>query len=270
MMYDLAPGNVLQNMYLRRRLRLCLQAGQTFVELGAGNGNISRLLVEEGLTGTGYDLSEDACALNREKNADLISKGSYQVVKGDFFAHEESVDYVVTSHVIEHLPDDLLTQFFVKSSQMLKPGGRILILVPACMALWGIEDDTAGHYRRFEFTDFERIAKKHQLHIEDMAGLTYPMSNLILGLSNHLVRKNDSWKKELSMQERTLVSSAGASKKVMFKSVFPWYFRYLVNEITMYPWDLLQRLFRNNERLMIIYCELTLRHSKKETKERKS
>ena len=74
-MYELAPGNVLQNMYLARRLKQWVKPGMRFIELGPGNGIISRLMLNLGMHGTGVDLNNDACAINRERNADFITSG---------------------------------------------------------------------------------------------------------------------------------------------------------------------------------------------------
>ncbi len=61
--------------------------------------------------------------------------------------------------------------------------------MPACMKYWGIEDETAGHYKRFEFHDFVNISKENNLKIVDLVGLTYPLSNMMIRLSNHLIKK---------------------------------------------------------------------------------
>ena len=256
--YDLAPGNVLQNMYIKYRLRLFSKPSMKFIELGSGNGNISNILLNKGLSGVGYDLSDTACSNNRHKNADYIESGRYLVKNSDFFdiSNSDKVDIIISSHVIEHLPQDIFDRYFEKCTSLLKPGGKIVSLVPSNMKYWSIEDETVGHFRRFEFDDFKEIAKKYNLNIDEMAGLTYPVSNILFGLSTHLLKKNESWKKELSKQEQTVLSSSGV-RNVKYKTHFPSYFRYLINDITMLPFFIMQLINKKNKSSLVIYSELS-------------
>jgi hypothetical protein len=57
--------------------------------------------------------------------------------------------------VMEHVPDD-----FVFASSLLgalKPGGHLLITVPADAALWSAHDEAFGHYRRYSRPRLERV-----------------------------------------------------------------------------------------------------------------
>ncbi len=60
----------------------------------------------------------------------------------------------------------------------------------------------------------------------------------------------------MTPEEQTLVSSTGV-KQVKFKTVYPAYFKYLINELTMMPYHWLQLIFRNHRNNLILYCELT-------------
>lgn len=260
--YDKAPGNILQEMYLENRLKKILKNNHgsklSFIEIGSGSGNMSRILLDMGLNGIGFELTEEACRMNRSKNKKYIKSERYTIFNDNYFKYvgDELVDIIISSHVLEHMPDDDLRRFFNKSYALLKNKGRMISLLPACMRYWGIEDETAGHYRRFEFQDFINISKEYNLKIIDLVGLTYPLSNLIIKLSNHLIRKNESWKKDLSKEEQTKLSSSGGAKQVMYKTNFPYWFKYIINDVTMYPFYILQRVFQNNKNSMVIYCEL--------------
>lgn len=260
--YDKAPGNILQEMYLKHRLKTILQNYQdseaSFIEIGSGSGNMSRILLDMGLHGIGFELNEEACRINSIKNEKFIKSNTYKIINENYFAYvgKEFADVIISSHVLEHMLDDDLKKFFNKSYYLLKDKGRIISLVPACMRCWGIEDETAGHYRRFEFQDFINISEEYNLKIINLVGLTYPLSNLVLKLSNYLIKKNESWKKDLSKDEQTKLSSSGGAKQVMYKTNFPYWFKYIVNDVTMYPFYILQRVFQKNKSSMVIYCEL--------------
>ena len=259
--YNLAPGNILQNMYLKKRIVTNKQTNKlTFIELGSGNGNISNILLKLGLSGIGFDLNKDACILNENLNEIFIKKGDYEVLNNDFFNYKrKKVDIIISSHTIEHFPEDLLKNFFIKAKSLLKNNGTIISLVPSSMKYWGIEDETVGHYRRFEFQDFIKIAKDNNFIIKNIAGLTYPLSNILFKLSNYLIDRKEAWKKDLSKEEQTKLSSSGGAKQVKYKTNFPYWFKYIINEITMYPFYLLQLFFKKNRDSMVIYCEYEIR-----------
>jgi SAM-dependent methyltransferase len=242
---------------LKRRLKEWAKEEMSFIELGCGNGNISKILLDAGMSGVGYDLSDAACKSSAEENRSYIDAGKYRVENADFFCVSDvKVDFILSSHVIEHFPDETLSSYFDKCKTLLKPGGRVVSLVPASMSQWGIEDETVGHYRRFESSDFVKIAHDKELHVDHIAGLTFPLSNILLGLSNYLLTKSESWKKGLSKDEQTELSSTGV-RQVKYKTVFPPYFRFIANETTMYPFHLLQRIFKNNGNSLVVYCELS-------------
>lgn len=252
-MSELAPGSILQKMYLKERIAKLKP--KRFCEIGSGNGYLSRMLLDRGASGMGFDLNEGACENNKKLNADYISAGKYQVVHGNFFDYSspEKFDYIISCMVIEHLDPETVNQYFQICRNALAPGGTIALLVPANMKFWGIEDEIAGHFKRYMFDDFKEIAATHKLKIADIAGLNYPVSNWLLSLSNKLVNKGEGHKKDLSMQEQTVESG---NRNVMFKTTFPWYFRLALNDVTMLPFHMLQKMNRSNENSLVIYCEL--------------
>lgn len=56
-------------------------------------------------------------------------------------------DCLICLNVLEHIEDD--RQALVRMYDMLKPGGRLLLLVPALPLLYGSIDKAAGHFRRY-------------------------------------------------------------------------------------------------------------------------
>jgi SAM-dependent methyltransferase len=254
--YRLAPGNVLQLMYLKARLASL--AGKRFLEVGAGNGHISRYLLELGLNGIGFDLNASACENNAVLNKDAIAAGRYSIENADFLQApaNERADVIISSMVLEHLLPAEVDSYFERCKGMLTPGGLIVSLVPGSPAHWGIEDEIAGHRKRYSFSCFDDIARSHGLAVAHQAGLTFPLSNWLLPLSNFLTRRRERNKLELTMQERTVQSG---NRDVPWKTVFPSFIAYLVNEVTLYPFYLLQRAFGRHPGSMVIYSELRLR-----------
>lgn len=248
----LPPGNILQNLYFKERIR-ALTPG-TFCEIGSGNGHVSHILLSMGLSGKGYDLNKSACDNNAARNKAYIDSGKYQVYNADFLKENtgEQFDYVFSCMVIEHLDEATLNAYFEKCKQLLTQNGTMAVFVPSSMKHWGIEDEIAGHYKRYSFSDFETIAKQYGLRITDMAGLTYPVSNWLFGLSNKLVKKGEGYKENLSMQEQTVLSG---NRDTKFKTSFPWYTGVILNELVMYPLHILQKMNRKKDDALVIYCE---------------
>lgn len=61
---------------------------------------------------------------------------------------DQSVEYVTALDVLEHVPDDAaVVRGF---HRLLKPGGLVVITVPASMALWSDWDVALHHFRRYE------------------------------------------------------------------------------------------------------------------------
>lgn len=59
-----------------------------------------------------------------------------------------SFETVFSSNVFEHIPDD--TAVFRAAHALLRPGGRIVLLLPAHQGLFGSVDALAGHHRRYD------------------------------------------------------------------------------------------------------------------------
>ena len=56
-------------------------------------------------------------------------------------------DLITCLDVIEHTPDDRLTLRELR--RVCKPGGWLLVTVPAYQALWSLHDEANHHYRRY-------------------------------------------------------------------------------------------------------------------------
>lgn len=73
-MIGLPPGNILQFLFIKERIKKLRieQNTNSFIEVGSGNGHLSNLLLKLGMTGVGYDLNIGACDNNAERNKTFI------------------------------------------------------------------------------------------------------------------------------------------------------------------------------------------------------
>lgn len=250
----LPPGTILQQMYFKERLRQ--RSPGRFVEVGAGQGVVSKTLLDLGWRGCAYDLNGESLAVARELNREAADAGRFRTENRDWLGvpPDAEADLVVSCMVIEHLDDANEGRYFERVRESLAPGGTGVLFVPASAAHWGIEDDIAGHFRRYEFDELRARIERHGLRVDHVAGLTYPVSNLLFPVSEYLVRRAERQKMALSVQRRTELSG---NRSVRFKTTFPGVLRMVLNEVVMYPLHLLQKLNARNPRSMVIYAEFT-------------
>ena len=249
----LPPGTLLQLMYLRERL--CHIHPGRFIEIGPGSGEITRLLLDLGWTGESYDLDATTIARLQTRFANEVAQGRYSAVIGDYLSPPQQpglADMVISCMVMEHLEDALESAFMQKSSEILGREGVMIGLVPSSPAHWGIEDDIAGHHRRYTRASIRELSAKNDWQIRHIAGLTFPVSNILLPISNYLISRSEKSKLKFSQLERTKLSGR---RSVNFKTHFPLVLKPLLNQYTLRPLHHLQKIFRNSEKALVIYFE---------------
>ncbi len=248
------PGTILQRMYAKERLKN-IRPG-TFIEIGVGEGHLSGLLLERGWHGIGYDLNEKSLAKAAECNREAIVCNRYTLCRDDWLSIEprEKVDMVISCMVLEHLDEAGQQHYFEKCKAALKESGLAMLLVPASPTHWGIEDEIAGHYRRYTFAGITSLLESIGWSTQHMAGLTFPVSNVLLPISNFLVARQEGDKKGLTMKQKTVESGY---RDVFMKTRFPFVLGLFLNEFVMYPFYLLQKAFVKNDNALVIYVECT-------------
>lgn len=248
----LPPGTILQLLYLKERLRR--QPRATFIEIGVGTGYYSKCLLAMGWTGVGYDIDEVSVAKARALNAEAVSSGRYRVVAGDWLRANEApkVELILSAMVLEHLYERDSVRFLEVCAQHLAPGGKCIFFVPGSPLDWGIEDEIAGHYRRYTQAELKKEIESAGLIVRHIAGLNYPISNVLLPLSNYLTYRTENQKRRLPMLERTKLSGR---RNVPGKTHMPAFMSLFVNRWALYPFHLLQKVFSGAERALVIYVE---------------
>lgn len=123
--------------------------GNRILELGCGCGNMTEIFLRKELV-LATDINEDYLRIVRNRyqsypnvTIDLLDLNKVDMIKYKRF----SFDTIVCLNVLEHLEDD--TQVLKAMKEVLIPGGRLIILVPAVKFIYSAHDRDAGHFRRY-------------------------------------------------------------------------------------------------------------------------
>lgn len=123
-------------------LRDTLPEEAQILDVGCGTGGNAMLLGEFGRV-TASDVADTALEFCRQRGlTDLI-----QCSADDLDAPDASYDLVTSFEVFEHVEDD--ARAAREAYRVLKPGGQLLVTVPAYQWLWSEHDMALGHRRRY-------------------------------------------------------------------------------------------------------------------------
>jgi trans-aconitate methyltransferase len=127
-------------------------SGRRIVDVGCGTGaNIASLT--DAYMCHGIDPSAEGIDLARKRfPAVHFTCG---LAPDAFGSEERDADVLLAMDVMEHVPDDFA--FVSGLLGALKPGGHLLVTVPADESLWSPHDENFGHYRRYTRERLERV-----------------------------------------------------------------------------------------------------------------
>ena len=92
---------------------------------------------------TGTDADSTAIAYCRKRGY-----GNVRQLEGESLPFDdEAFDLVSAFDVLEHIPDD--GRMAREMARVLRPGGTMILTVPAYPALWGPQDEISHHCRRY-------------------------------------------------------------------------------------------------------------------------
>jgi glycosyltransferase involved in cell wall biosynthesis len=129
--------------------------GRRVLEVGAGTGVLTRYLAtREQLVATDIDPQYVEFLQRTYATAPNVAARQLDLARlaSDGFP-PRSFDTVVCANVLEHIADDAAA--LRAMGEVLAPGGRVILIVPALRQLYGSIDRAIGHHRRYTRGDIE-------------------------------------------------------------------------------------------------------------------
>lgn len=142
-----------QDLYANTKYEIILRSladhkGLDVLNAGCGSGELSLQLAQAGHRVVGIDPGPEYIEIARE-NAARMNGGdcSFVVSSIEEFAPDRTFDCVMATDVLEHIEDDRAA--LAKLVSLARPGGLVILTVPAGQWLFGYHDVSLGHFRRY-------------------------------------------------------------------------------------------------------------------------
>lgn len=175
--------------YLMRRARIlelaCDLPPGRLLEVGPGAATLLMEFASRGFVCEGLELSEEARALATRLIDATRAPVTMHARPGDDWSGR--FDALCAFDVLEHIEDD--RGALASWRGWLKPGGTLLLSVPARMALWTAGDEWAGHFRRYERAGLLHLLAGCGFSVERFECYGFPLTNLTERLSARAYRR---------------------------------------------------------------------------------
>ena len=118
-------------------------------DIGGGNGYVAKGIKEAGWDVVLVEPGSSGARNAKKRGIAHVVCASSQSAK---FKHG-TLPAIGVFDVVEHIENDI--EFLNHLWELLIPGGMLYITVPAYQSLWSLEDEDAGHFRRYTLNQLE-------------------------------------------------------------------------------------------------------------------
>jgi SAM-dependent methyltransferase len=135
------------------------RTGLRILNAGCGSGELCLQLARRGHHVLGIDPVPEYIDLAlRSAAPEGATPCRFEVCSIEDYKGEGGFDCVIATDVLEHIEDDRAA--FAKLVGFVRPGGLILITVPAGPWLFGYHDEILGHFRRYSRKSLLGLARE--------------------------------------------------------------------------------------------------------------
>jgi len=193
--------------YLFRRYEILrrIRPGGSFLEIGAGSLYLATDLL--GLFANGTVVEPNPAVAHYYSRLDQQLGRRLRLLIGTFPLPEladRRYDCVVACEVLEHIDDDW--SFLVAAAEHLGKSGQLVLSVPARMKLWAIDDEAAGHVRRYEKAELISIVERAGLKNIVVISYGFPFLIVLRWLRIVLARLRRGETASLTRKQRAVES----------------------------------------------------------------
>jgi SAM-dependent methyltransferase len=152
------------------------------VELGCGDGSNLESFSRADLRGYGYDVSEKALDVARNKKIN-----GFAVLKGDLLNLDiAGKDLLLLLLTLEHLENDISA--LKKINSYLRKDGWFMLSVPAHPKKYSYQDKIAGHYRRYDVNQLRKLLTENGFSVRKIISLGFPLNNIVTNCYNFFLK----------------------------------------------------------------------------------
>jgi len=170
------------------RRKVSLPEGARLLEIGCGTGHNLTMLGEFGSVDA-LEVDPIARGMAEKRLGRTVLSSPLPALDG---LPDDTYDMVAALDVVEHIPDD--TAALEGIARVLKPGGKLLMTVPAHQWMWSAHDVVNHHQRRYSKGGFKRLVDKSPLQLDSIGylnSLLFPLA-MAQRLGSKITGKEDA------------------------------------------------------------------------------
>jgi SAM-dependent methyltransferase len=162
---------------LRRVLR-GVQPQGVALDVGAAGGGNTRVLRDLGWRSIALEYGDTGSAIARSRGLDVVQADAQRLP-----VRAGAAGLVTALDVIEHLLDDAAA--VSEMHRVLRPGGRLVVAVPADPRLWSAHDEAVGHVRRYDRHELQQVVAGAGFTIERLWSWTVLLRPVVARRRQH-------------------------------------------------------------------------------------
>lgn len=185
--------------------------GESVAEVGAGTGSVSGLILERPIRKlTAFEPSQNMYPLLHEALEGETRASSVN----DFFSPKHAqagFDSIAYINVLEHIEDDRAE--LAGAFEALKPGGHLLVFVPALSWLYSDFDRQIGHFRRYRKKSL--VALAGSVGFDIVKARYFDLAGVIPWYINFVLLRNSIGSGSVSLYDKLVVPAMRRVERVV-------------------------------------------------------
>lgn len=151
---------------LRSLKKLGVKNDAAILDAACGTGGMMRFLDEHGYSNiSGFDLSDTAIRFTAD-NGFRVQKGDLRTLKD--IDPNERWDVILCMDALYFLTEDEQKKFLHDCAKRLKPGGVVILNIPAMKLFSGSHDHVVGITRRLNKASLKSLVDQHEFQITEI------------------------------------------------------------------------------------------------------